>query len=145
LALVIAVSVLACACSGPSTGPEAEIQGWLDRGVAAAEARERDSLLDMISPAYADARGYNRARIGDLLRAYFTRMTSVELITTVDEITVMGDTAANVMLTVGMAGKKDSLLGFTADAYQFSLELEKSAGDWALISARWAQIGKELK
>ncbi|MGI9234938.1 MAG: hypothetical protein ACR2RD_15000 [Woeseiaceae bacterium] len=144
-AFAVAVSVLASACSAPSTGPEAEIQGWLDRGIAAAEAKERDSLLDMISPAYADARGYNRTRIGNLLRAYFLRMNSVELITTVNEITVMGDTAANVLLTVGMAGTKDSLLGFTADAYQFSLELEKNAGDWALISARWAQIGKELQ
>ncbi|MGI9237044.1 MAG: hypothetical protein ACR2QZ_06585 [Woeseiaceae bacterium] len=144
-AFAIAVSVLACACTGSSTGPEAEIQSWLDRGVAAAEAKERDSLLDMISPAYADARGYNRARMGNMLRAYFLRMNSVELLTTVNEITVMGDTAAIVLLTVGMAGKKDNLLGFTADAYQFSLELEKDAGDWALISARWAQVGKELQ
>ena len=49
------------------------------------------------------------------------------------------------MLTVGMAGTEDSLLGISADAYQFSLELEKNAGDWLLISARWGQIGKELQ
>ena len=132
-------------CGGPSVGPEGEIQGWIDRGVAAAESKERRALLDMISPAYADARGYNRARIGDMLRAYFLRMNTIELITTVNEISVMGDTAAEVLLTVGMAGTKDSLLGFSADAYQFSLELEKSAGDWLLISARWGQIGKELR
>ncbi|MDH3991165.1 MAG: hypothetical protein OEV34_18670 [Gammaproteobacteria bacterium] len=144
-ALVVALGVLLCACSSPSTGPEGEIQGWLDRGVAAVEAKERSTLLDMISPAYADARGYNRSRVGDVLRAYFLRMNSIELLTTVNEITVMGDSAAQVLLTVGMAGTKDSLLGFSADAYQFSLELEKGAGDWKLISARWAQVGKELQ
>lgn len=144
-AFVLALSVVLYACSGPSMGPEAEIASWLDRGVAAAEAKERRTLLDMISPAYADARGYNRARIGDLLRMYFLRMNSIELLTTVNEITIMGDSAAEVQLTVGMAGTKDSALGFSADAYQFSLELEKSAGDWALISARWGQLGKELQ
>lgn len=142
---VVALCILLASCGGPSVGPEGEIQGWIDRGVAAAESKERRALLDMISPAYADARGYNRARIGDMLRAYFLRMNTIELITTVNEISVMGDTAAEVLLTVGMAGTKDSLLGFSADAYQFSLELEKSAGDWLLISARWGQIGKELR
>lgn len=144
-ALVLALSMILYACSGPSTGPEGEIQSWLDRGIAAVEAKDRRMLLDMISPAYADARGYNRARIGDLLRVYFLRLNKIELLTTVNEITIMGDSAARVLLTAGMAGTKDSLLGFSADAYRFSFELEKRGGDWQLISARWAQIGKELQ
>jgi len=144
-ALFVALTMLLCACSGPSIGPEAEIRSWLDRGVAAAEAKERGEILDMISPSYADSRGYNRSRIGDVLRVYFLRMNSIELLTTVNEIEMMGETAAKVLVTVGMAGTKDSLLGFSADAYQFSLELEKIAGDWLLISAQWNQIGKELQ
>lgn len=141
----LALVVLQCACSAPSTGPESEIRGWLDRGVAATEAKERGELMDMISPAYADARGYNRARVGNILRVYFRRMNRIELITTVNEIAIMGDTAAEVLLTVGMAGTKDSLLGFSADAYAFSLELEKRGGDWLLISARWGELGEELR
>ncbi len=141
----LALVVLLCACGAPSTGPESEIRGWLDRGVAATEAKERGELMDMISPAYADARGYNRARVGNILRAYFLRMNRIELITTVNEIAIMGDTAAEVLLTVGMAGTKDSLLGFSADAYEFSLELEKMGGDWLLISARWGEFGEELR
>jgi len=141
----LALVVLLCACGTPSTGPEAEIRGWLDRGVAATEAKERGELMDMISPAYADTRGYNRASVGNILRAYFLRMNKIELITTVNEIAIMGDTAAEVLLTVGMAGTKDSLLGFSADAYAFSLELEKRGGDWLLISARWGELGEELR
>jgi hypothetical protein len=143
--LAIVLSCLVVACAGPSQGPEAEIRNWLERGIAAAEAKRRGELLDMISPAYADARGYNRSRLGDVLRAYFLRMNTIELVTTVNEIVVMGDTAAEVLLTVGMAGTKDSLLGFSADAYRFSFELEKSAGDWLLISAQWGQIGEDLQ
>jgi len=143
--LPIVLAGLLCACGEPSTGPEGEVQSWVEHGVAAAEAKERGTLMDMISPAYADARGYNRTRVGDLLRVYFLRMQTIELITSVDEINVMGDSAAEVLITVGMAGKRDNLLGFSADAYQFSLELEKGGGDWNLISARWGQLGKEMK
>lgn len=143
--LTALLAVLLCACSAPSTGPEGEIRNWLDRGVVAAEAKDRSELLDMISPAYADARGNKRAQIGNTLRAYFLRMNKIELITTVNEITIMGETAAEVLLTVGMAGTQDSLLGFSADAYEFSLELEKTGGDWLLLSARWGELGKELR
>lgn len=136
---------LLAACSDPSTGPETEVRSWIERGATAAEARERDTLMDMISPAYADSRGYNRARIGDILRFYFLRMDAIELIMSIDEINVIGDSAAEARVTVGMAGKHDGALGFSADAYQFAFELEKGGSDWRLISARWGELGKELK
>lgn len=141
----VAAAALLHGCGAPSAGPDAEIRNWVQRGVAAAESKQRAALMDMISPAYADARGYDRARIGDILRAYFLRMNAIELLTTVNEITVMGDSAAEVLITVGMAGKHEGVLGFSADAYQFLLELEKNGGDWALISARWGELGTELK
>ena len=141
----LALVLMLWACSAPSTGPEGEVREWLDRGVVATEAKDRSELLDIISPAYADSRGNKRAQIGNILRAYFMRMNKIELITTVNEITIMGETAAEVLLTVGMAGKKDGLLGFSADAYEFSLELEKSRGEWQLLSARWGELGKELR
>ena len=141
----VALAGLMAACSKPSLGPEAEVRSWVERGVLAAEAKERDTLVDMISPAYADSRGYDRARVGDVLRVYFLRMNAIELISSIDEINVMGDSAAEVLVTVGMAGKHDGVLGFSADAYQFALELEKGSDEWGLISARWGQLGKELK
>lgn len=133
------------ACGAPSAGPDAEIEDWVQRGVAAVEAKQRATLLDMISPAYADARGNNRSRVGDTLRGYFLRMNTIELVTAVNDITVVDDSAAEVLVTVGMAGKHDGVLGFSADAYQFLLELEKSDGNWALISARWGEPGRELQ
>lgn len=145
MTLAVALAGLLSACSEPSTGPEGEVRAWVERGVAAAEAKERSTLIDMISPAYADARGYNRTRVGDMLRVYFLRMNTIELMTSVDEVNVMGDSAAEVLITVGIAGKRDNLLGFSADAYQFLLELEKGGSDWNLISARWGQLGKEMK
>ena len=99
----------------------------------------------MISPAYADARGNERDSIEAMLRYYFMRMNSVELITSIDEVSVIDDSAAEVLVTVGMAGTHDGVLGFSAEAYRFSLELEAAGGDWQLISARWGEVGGELR
>lgn len=132
-------------CSGPATAPEEELRDWVRRGVAAAEARERRVLADMISPAYADARGYDRDRVERLLQVYFKRMNTIELVTSIDEINVAADSAAELLVTVGMGGTHDGVFGFSADAYQFLLELEKDDDDWALISARWGQLGGELR
>ena len=99
----------------------------------------------MISPAYADARGNDRDASTNILRAYFLRMNTIELLTAIEEINVIGDSAAEMLLTVGMAGTHDGVLGFSADAYRFSLELEKDGDDWLLISARWGELGEELR
>jgi hypothetical protein len=143
--LVLVVLLALSACGGPPSAPEEEIREWVRSGVAAAEAKERRRLVGMISPAYADARGNQRDGIENILRWYFLRMNAVQLVTSIEDITVIGDTAAEVVLKVAMAGTHDGALGFSADAYRFALELERGGDDWQLISARWGELGKEMK
>ena len=143
--LLTAVLVCLAACGGGYEGPEEEIRTWIATGVEAAEAKARRDLVDMVSPAYADARGNDRGDIENLLRLYFLRAQTVNLVPHIAEVRVIGDDAAEVEMTVGMAGATDSALGFSADAYRFALELEHQGGDWRLISARWAELGDELR
>ncbi len=140
-----AYPLLLAACGAGSEGPEAELRAWVDAMHAAAEDRDRREIVSHISAAYADARGNDRDRINDMLRAYFLRQSKVAVIPSIGEIRVIGESAAEMTLTVGMAGQNDSLLGVTADAYRFELELEKDGGDWHLISARWAELGAPLR
>lgn len=140
-----ALAVFLGACSGPSAGPDAELRAWLKRGVTAAEEKDRSVLVDMISPDYTDTRGNDQAAVEKILRAYFFRMNTIKLVTSIDEISVFDGTAAELLVTVGMAGSHDGTFGFSADAYQFSLELIKDGGDWILISARWGELGEELR
>lgn len=147
--LRFAAAVLACwaivsACGGPTTGPEEQLRQWVSRGIEAAEAKERRELVGMISPAYADPRGNERDDIERMLRFYFFRMNNVKLLPSIDEIRVFGDSAAEIDLTVGMAGTREGAFGFNADAVRFELELEQEDNDWVLISARWAELGEEL-
>jgi hypothetical protein len=143
------LTALACAVLGAGGGSagdvEDQIQAWIDRGHEAAESKDRGELVDMISPTYADARGNSRNDIEHLFRFYFLRTNKVALLVNVDDIEVMDDTAAAVMLTVGMGATTDSALGFNADAYQFALELENDGDEWLLVSGRWNDFGGELR
>ena len=143
--LAVLLYAMLTACSAPSSGPEEALRDWVERGVAAAESKERRAMMTMVSPAYADARGNTRDSIESMLRVYFLRMNTVELLTSIEQISVIGDSAAEVVLKVGMAGTHDGVLGFSADAYRFAFELQRQDDEWLLISARWGEWGKELR
>lgn len=133
------------ACGGPSSAPEEQLRAWVAAGVDAAKDKNRRELVSMISESYADARGNERGDIENLLRVYFLRQHKIALLTSIEQITVYADTAAKVEMTVGMAGTNDSVMGLSADAYRFELELEKDADEWQLISARWGELGEEMR
>lgn len=143
MVILLACAVLPGGCGGPEPGPEEQLRLWVKLGTQAVEARERHELAGMISEAYADARGNSRDDIEILLRAYFFRQHSIKLLTSIDEVRLYGDSAAEIDLTVGMAGSNDGIFGFSADAYRFALELERNGGEWQLIAARWSELGDE--
>lgn len=147
LSIMTAMLVVASTygCSAGRESPEAEVRAWLETAEAAAEARDRGALLDLLSDAYADGRGNDKEDIGNMLRVYFFRQQNVSLLTRVEEIRMQGTTAAHVRLFVGMAGTTNTAFGLRADAYNFELELADEGGDWRLIGARWGDIGGELR
>ena len=143
LALIVVLCGALSACGDPPSSPEESIRAWVAQGQQYAEEKDRNGLVDMISPAYADARGNERNDIENMFRLYFLRQHSIELLTSVEAIEVFGETAAQLNLTVGMAGTNDGVLGFSANAYNFEMELVREGDDWLLISARWGEVGRE--
>lgn len=144
LLVTLGLSVIV-ACGAERGGPEAELYAWIDAVQQAAEEKDRRGIIDRISTSYIDARGNGRDDIENRLRVYFLRQGGITVIPTVNDIRIFGETAAEVSLTVAMAGTSDSRLGISADAYRFELELEKVDGDWALIAARWGELGEQLR
>lgn len=137
--------VLVMSCSEPPEYPEEGVRAWVAEVVAAAENKERRELLGLISESYGDARGNERDDINNLLRIYFLRQQKITIMTKVEKITMLGDTAAEVSLTAGMAGTNESVLGVTADAYRFEFDLEYDGDEWLLMSMRWGGVGRELQ
>lgn len=148
--LTLLLAIVSAGC-GPAAGtPEEQIREWVAVMESAAEARERGTIIDLVAPAYNDARGQGRADVDKLLRLYFLRQDRIALLSSIDEIRVDGGTAALVTLTVGMAGTGDRALDLRADAYRFELELAaddlpESYADWRLLSARWGELGEPLR
>lgn len=143
--LTVAILALGGCGEPPSpSDPEVELRAWVAAGMEAARNKEREELVDMISASYVDARGNERDDIGNMLRLYFLRMSNIKLASSIDEIIVYDNTAAEIIMSVGMAGTSGGTLGFSADAYRFELELEKDSDDWQLIAARWGELGHDL-
>ena len=136
--------LLLSACGGSASDPEEELREWLARGETATEEKDRGDLLELISENYVDSRGNDRDKLGGIMVGYFLRQQSIALLTNIDEIILLGDSAAQISLSVGMAGTNTGAWGFRADAYQFELELEKPDDEWLLIGARWGELGGEL-
>ena len=142
---VVVVGMALLACGGPVTGPEESLRQWVEQGQQAAGEEDRSTIADMISPAYVDGRGNSRDDIEKMLLAYFFRMNDVALITRIEELNIIGETAAELVLTVGMAATHDGTLGFSADAYRFEMELERDGDGWLLLGARWGELGGDLR
>lgn len=133
-----------CACE-PPTDAETALREWVARGEAAASREDRRELMDMISPAYADARGNSRDEIDRMLRLLFLRQDNVKVVTHIEAIKLYGETAADMLLTTGMAGSDESLLGLRAEAVRFEFELERDGREWLLTGARWGELGEQLR
>ncbi|MEX0824162.1 MAG: hypothetical protein WD001_00940 [Woeseia sp.] len=144
-AIALSLCALVAACGGPRGTPEEALRAWVERAGQAAGEKDRGIIVDMISPSYADARGNDRDAIDRMIRVYFLRQRDIALLTTINDITVRGETAAVVDVTAGMAGTNSGTFGFRADAYRFELELEAHDGDWLLIGARWGELGGDLR
>ncbi len=141
----LTAALLLGACGGPVSGPEESLREWVAQGQKAADEKDRPSMVQLISPAYQDGRGNSRDDIEKILRGYFFRMHEVALMSRIEELNIIGETAAELVLVVGMAATHDGTLGFSADAYRFEMELEREDEDWLLLGARWGELGGELR
>ena len=143
IAIALSLVAIAAGCAPPPDAEQA-LREWVERGEAAANREDRRELVSMISPAYADGRGNDREEINRVLRLIFLQQEDVTVVTTIEEINVYGETAADMLLTTAVAGFDDSRFGFSADVVRFQFELEHDGEDWLLMGARWGELGGEL-
>ena len=142
---VAGIALSVTACGGSPGDPESELRAWVSEAEEAAENKDRGALLDKIATNYADARGHDRDELNDMFRFYMLRQQSIALLTKIDEIELLDGTAADMSLTVAMAGTGAGSFGLNADAYRIELELEKDGDDWLLIGARWGEVGGNIR
>lgn len=123
-------------CSA-QTPPEEAVRAWLAAAETAVEERDRGRLVGMLAAHYADAHGNDRTAVDQRLRLWFLRNRDILVASRIEELEIVGGTAAHVVLTAGMAGTAANAFGLRADAYRFELELVEEDGEWLLIGADW--------
>ena len=134
---VVATCVLIGACSGGQS-PETQVRAVIERGEAAAEARDVSGLMAMVADDYQDDSGRDRSELRQYVHGYFIANQSIRLLTRVDRIEFPYRDMARVDLTLGSLGREatgDSF-DFAADVQQLSIELQLDDGEWKVTRAR---------
>lgn len=143
VSMTIAAYFSLTACGNSTATPEDALRLWVSDMAEAVEANDRGGMLDLISPAYVDRRNNDYEAIDQKLRLLFLRQQNLIAMNTIDEIRVSAGTAAEIDLTVGLAGMARGSFGLEADVYRFELELTQDEDEWLLIGARWAPMGRD--
>ena len=120
--------------------PASELRDLIESTEMAAEERRTSHFRALLSESYTDARGNDRERMIDIVRGYFLTHQSLNVITRIESIELIGADVAEVSLVAGVLGQRAgaSLLGgLEGQLYDLELELVRDGGDWRIIGARW--------
>lgn len=143
MTLLVRSLVLCClalaACG--SADPDAELRALIADAEAAAEARDTGHFRSLLSDDYVDTRGRRKQQLIDMIRGYFFVNSDIEVVNRIEEVTLNGNDAAEVVLQSGMLGRGGGgLLDLDGKLYRIELELVRESGDWAIIGADWERI-----
>ncbi len=137
--LIVAVAACCISCSSGSD-EEAELRLLIDSAETAAEERQTGYFRSLLSESYADNRGNDYERMIDILRGYFLMHPSLEIVTRIDTIELLGADAAEISLLAGVVGQRagGSLLGgVDGRLYDLDIELVRDGSNWQVIGATW--------
>ncbi len=133
-------ALLLPACSGTGDSPEDQIRQFVKSAVEAIENRDLDDFGRIIHDDYLDQNAYNKRRLVGLLGGYLLRHKGLYLFTKIEEINLLAENQAAVLLYVAMTASvvsdADALAALRAQVYQFELQLIRE-DDWLLQHASW--------
>jgi hypothetical protein len=135
-----ALLALALAACGPRGTPDSQVRALVVRGEEAAEARDLSGLMDLVSPAYQDAKAGSRDELEQYLRGYLVAHQSIHLLTRVEKVAFPYRDMAKVSLTLGTLGREAAgapAFDLAADVYDVELELQLDDGKWRVTRAQW--------
>jgi hypothetical protein len=144
--LLIAAVAACCVSCSASNDEEAELRLLVDSAEIAAEERQTGYFRSLLAESYADNRGNNHERMIEILRGYFLMHPSLEIVTRIDTIELLGADAAAISLLAGVVGQRTGGLllgGVDGRLYDLDIELVRSGSDWQVIGATWDRAADE--
>ncbi len=131
--------VLLAAC-GDDTSPEQQVRELIERMELAAEDRDVDDVVALLSTQYRDAYGNGPEEVGRAVRGYFIANQAIHLLTRVQGISFPQNDEARASVLVGMVGREAdaaSAWNLAADLYEFEITLLREDGEWKVSWAEW--------
>jgi hypothetical protein len=112
------------------------------------EERDLFAAMELVDQSYTDDRGNGWAQLRAQLAGYFLRHPSITIISKIDQIRLVEETQAEVVLYAGLAGSaaeaSTPLAGWRANLLRFELRFQLSEDDeWRLIHSTWRQAQRE--
>jgi hypothetical protein len=112
------------------------------------EERDLFAAMELVDENYTDDRGNGWAQLRAQLAGYFLRHPSITIISNIDQIQLIDETKAEVLLYAGLAGSaaeaSTPLAGWRANLLRFELRFQLNEDDeWRLVHSAWRQARRE--
>lgn len=140
LITLISCLVISGCNAGPTLSEEDKVLATLNAIEVAAQERTLSGMVEHISPNYRDYEGNGFDEIKRLLQFQLIRNQSINIVSKVRDLKVIGD-AATVELSVAMASRGVDLSSeegrLRADTHRFSILLKLEDQQWKIRSVSW--------
>ena len=112
------------------------------------EGRDLSGAAALISEQYSDGRRGTRHEIRRLLAGYFLRHKSIHVVYRIDQVELLEDAQARVVLFAGIAGTapvgSEALSQWRGELLRIELLVVlESDEEWRLQSAKWRRASKK--
>lgn len=145
--IFLALFLLAGCSDESGISPQEQVNLLLDHAEEVVEARDLEAAAELISSRYQDKSGRNRQQLRRLLAGYFLRHRSIHILKKTEQISLLNETNAQVVLYAGLAGPKalatDSFSQWSGDLIRLEVDLAfEDDGEWRLIRAEWRRASR---
>ncbi|MDJ0956402.1 MAG: hypothetical protein QNI91_06085 [Arenicellales bacterium] len=130
------------ACSGDETSPEQQINQLNGNAKLAAEAKDVNTLKDMVADDFKSGQ-YDKNSIIRLVALYLLGHKNVHLFPITRSLQIVDQDNANAVILVAMAGQPidhaDQLLDLHAEMLRFNVSYVRAEEEWKVVGVEWTQ------
>ncbi|MEW8400339.1 MAG: hypothetical protein AB2717_06545 [Candidatus Thiodiazotropha sp.] len=146
--LPLLISLMYGGCSDRPPSVEEQLQQLLNQAETHLEARDLSSAMAFVDPAYSDGDGRDFRALRAMLVGYFLRHKSIHIISKVDQIELLPEGDAEVVVFAGLAGSpqqvEQGLSQWRGDLLRLKLLfVAQGDGEWRLRSAEWRRAAPQ--
>lgn len=141
------IALVILGCSDSAVSPEAQLRQTISEAETSIKARDLSASMAFIDAGYQDQNGFELRQLRAMLAGYFLRHKSIFMLTKIENLEIVDEDKAKVLLFAGLAGSPQenapSLAAWRGDLIRLELKFIQQDDDWLLTQADWRRAGPE--